>query len=532
MVDEGVTVNLSGEGSADTTLTYSWSASPVLTITHADTSTAVASFVAPTITESETYTLTLAATDTNGDTASDTVQVQVLAVNDLPNAIIEVSLTDGSSPTEYPAGGDILLDASASTDADSGIVDYQWSQTAGENVVDGLNLNTNELTVSAPILADTNSLEFSLQVTDAEGGEDTETVTITVLSETETEPSVDAGTDHTVFAGETIILQGQASSTVSTALPLTYLWQSSTIVSEKILLAPDSIGGNTSVSIDDTDSQQTFAFASNVTEAQEVTFTLAVEDQFGNQVEDAILVTVKPLPISSLNDTGVISQADDTQVGDSHIGDYPGQDGHRGNDIISQNGQLEKAGRGDNGFDFTRLDEIGDEVDDTDEDWRCVRDNVTGLIWEVKTADTALHDSSHTYSWYFDDNNGDFDGDSSGAATSCSIGHCNTTNYIAQVNSDGLCGFFDWRMPSHEELLSILHFGQSASPLVDTDYFANTATGTSDPLWYWVREANVDGVDEDSGTAQNAWAIDFATGNDNFLSKSTAAYIRLVRAGR
>jgi hypothetical protein len=41
---------------------------------------------------------------------------------------------------------------------------------------------------------------------------------------------------------------------------------------------------------------------------------------------------------------------------------------------------------------------------------------------------------------------------------------------------------------------------------------------------------NVDGVNE-SGS-QSSWALDFDTGVDNFINKSTQARIKLVRAGR
>ncbi|MCP4234659.1 MAG: DUF1566 domain-containing protein, partial [Aestuariibacter sp.] len=53
---------------------------------------------------------------------------------------------------------------------------------------------------------------------------------------------------------------------------------------------------------------------------------------------------------------------------------------------------------------------------------------------------------------------------------------------------------------------------------------------TAGTLWYWTSLPSADGVSNDA--AQNAWAIDFISGVDNFLNKSSAASIRLVRAGR
>jgi hypothetical protein len=98
------------------------------------------------------------------------------------------------------------------------------------------------------------------------------------------------------------------------------------------------------------------------------------------------------------------------------------------------------------------------------------------------------------------------------------------------VNASGMCNFRDWRLPSHQELLSLVHFGRNAAPLIDPEYFPNSLTGDNQPVWYWTVNGSADG--ESTDDALNAWAIDFASGNDNFINKSTAASVRLVRAGR
>lgn len=232
----------------------------------------------------------------------------------------------------------------------------------------------------------------------------------------------------------------------------------------------------------------------------------------------------------ALNDTGVLLQASLDEIGSQHLNDYPGQDGQRGQDKIADNGLLEKAGRGDAGFDFTRLNQNGDEVDNIDLPWRCVRDNITGYVWEIKTQEAGLHATANSYSWYQENDNGGFEGELNGAQTSCTLTQCNTQSYIDAVNAEGLCGFFDWRLPTHDELLSIVHYGQAQPPLVDNDYFPASGDVDDAPLWYWTRQPNADGVQDE--TAQTAWAIDFLTGTDNFINKRNAARIRLVRAGR
>ena len=49
---------------------------------------------------------------------------------------------------------------------------------------------------------------------------------------------------------------------------------------------------------------------------------------------------------------------------------------------------------------YTKLDAQGNDLDDSAASWTMVRDNVTGLIWEVKTDDGSVHDKDNTYTWY------------------------------------------------------------------------------------------------------------------------------------
>lgn len=520
-VSENTTVTLNAEATGQTELlTYSWSSVPALGLTQEDSNAPTATFLAPTTTESLLYTLTLTVTDGAGNQANDSVNITVTPLNDPPTAVISIQLPDSTFEQPYPAGVAIVLDGGSSVDADStasldAIASWRWQQTAGADVLGSVSLDGDSIAFDTPILDQDSILSFSLTVIDQEAAEDTATVSIQILSASNTVPEVNAGVDHQVFAGETILLTGLATSTIPSALPLDILWLTDSQLSP--VIASDT-------------ELKTLAVAPAVDSQQMATFTLQVVDGFGNQVEDSLTVTIKPLPINPINDTGVLLQANDIEFGAEHQADFPGQDGQRGQDIIHANGLLEKAGRGEQGFDFTRLDSIGDEVDDAFQDWSCVRDNVTGLVWEVKTDDGTLHSSEHSYSWFASANTGGFEGDSSGPDTACTLATCSTDSFIAAANSEGLCNFFDWRLPTHNELLSIVHYGKAQSPLIDTGYFTHAATGLSAPVWYWTSLSSADGVGEDG--ARNAWAIDFTTGNDNFLSKSSANQIRLVRGGR
>ncbi len=519
-VDEQTTVALSAEvQSTSSSLTYSWSVSPLVTIDHPDTSAASASFVAPTLTESATYTFTVRVTDGEGNSASDQAVITVLPVNALPVADINLDAWPELPSNTYPAGVSLTLDASGSLDPDNAssdaITEYTWQQLAGVDVLQGEVTDAETLSFTTPISASAQTLQLRLTVTDNEMAEGSTDITLTIQSASDTVPVVDAGVNHAVFSGESIVLTGSTSSSVPSALPLDSVWR---------------VDSGQTVVIDDSANPQTFAVAPLVSTQTDIVFGLSVTDAFGNTVDDTITVSVQPQPLILLNDTGVTQQASNTVVGSLHQAEFPGQDGQRGQDRIAANGALEKAGQGAAGFDFTPLDENGDPITDSNVDGVCVRDNVTGYIWEVKSPDAGLLNLDNTYSWYRTSNNGGFAGVLSGSDTSCSLTNCNTQDYVNAVNAQGLCGFFDWRMPNHDELLSLMHFGQTAQALIDADYFPNTGAIANGPLWYWTDQSNADGVQGES--AQSAWAIDFVSGNDNFLNKQTAARVRLVRAGR
>lgn len=535
-VTEGATYTLSADVTGgDGSYTYHWSASPTLSITHADTSVSDASFTAPEVSVLTQYSITVTVNDTSGNSDTDVTVISVTPVNVAPVAQISVPMWEGLEDNYFPGGVQVILDGSASSDEDaadtsSAITSYSWVQTSGTNVIAGEETSLSTLTITTPISNEEQTLSFTLTVTDAEGATDTETVTIYVQSEYETLPTVDAGYSQGVFSGEAIILAGQASTTISRAEPLSYSWSRSNNVTSFHVVENNDKQRVTMSAIDDSDALSTFAIAPAVDEYTVVTYTLTVTDAYGNQVEDTIDVGVRAMPTPLINDTGFLQQATNNAITEAQQNEWPGQDGQRGADIVEQNGFIEKAGRGKAGFDFTRLNANGDEQDADADTWSCVRDNVTGLVWEVKSDDGGLQDKDYTYSWYSDSTNGGYAGDEDGINTSCTLASCNTQAYTAAVNAQGLCGFYDWRMPTHHELFSLMHLGISDSLAIDEEYFPHTGPSTTDPVWYWTSVPSADGVNSDD--AQNAWALDFVSGVDNFLNKSSAARVRLVRAGR
>ena len=173
------------------------------------------------------------------------------------------------------------------------------------------------------------------------------------------------------------------------------------------------------------------------------------------------------------------------------------------------------------GFSFTKLDSSGNPLADQSVDyattpWSCVLDNVTGLIWEVKTT-SGLQNTSSTYTWY--NSTGVNDGGSAGTANggTCSDGTgCDTEKYVADINAMGLCGATDWRLPNHGEILSIDHNDGSA-PYIDTRFFPNTASDL-----YWSSSVVAYDIDQAIGLYLN-WGV---ISND---LKATPYRVRLVR---
>jgi hypothetical protein len=138
-----------------------------------------------------------------------------------------------------------------------------------------------------------------------------------------------------------------------------------------------------------------------------------------------------------------------------------------------------------------------------------VRDNVTGLIWEVKTDDGSVHDRNNTYTWY-DRNDGEAGTPGEGT---------DTEDFINDLNTQNFGGYSDWRMPTIQELASITNKG-IYNPTVNMEYFPGTQSSFywSDTNWTY----SIDYV----------WGIPFDYGYGYGNYKSQSYYVRAVRSGQ
>ncbi len=158
----------------------------------------------------------------------------------------------------------------------------------------------------------------------------------------------------------------------------------------------------------------------------------------------------------------------------------------------------------------------------------CVKDNVTGLIWEGKKGiepydirgvnrSFTNFDSStvpQKYYWNGYDLIKEPPSEDEIKHTSNSIGYVNAINEMA------LCGFKDWRLPTREELLTLMDYSKTGSQLtIDTTWFPNTRVGL-----YWT-STPVFGNSFDGWHIQSnsGWAYDFS-------SRQSRTGVRLVRA--
>jgi len=152
----------------------------------------------------------------------------------------------------------------------------------------------------------------------------------------------------------------------------------------------------------------------------------------------------------------------------------------------------------------------------------CIKDQVTGLIWEQKTADGTLRDKDWRYSWFNADpkTNGGNAGIQAGSAT-CghTLSSCSTAAYINALNKAGYCGYSDWRLPSRSELANLIDYsaqGPSLNPL-----FSNTAF--TDRYWSSSTSAKQDA---------KAWMADFKDGESSPGFKEYMGHIRAVRSSQ
>jgi len=224
-----------------------------------------------------------------------------------------------------------------------------------------------------------------------------------------------------------------------------------------------------------------------------------------------------------LNDTGI-----------TFAGSYPsGNSSGCTGDVVAQqdcskgrdaNLALNNPADGAAGFSFTKISNAGAVLPSTAAlgaaagDWACTYDNVTGLMWEVKTT-SGRRSQVHTYTSFNSDptSNGGVPGSSSGG-TCFDAGQCDTEKYTQLINIVGLCGHNDWRMPHVKELEGIANLGRATASIpIDPIFFPNTPSAL-----FWTGSP--------AGNIVSVWEVN-AHGLAGLAIPSNDFRVRLVRAG-
>ena len=257
------------------TLTYAWSQAtgslPVVGITTTGPSSGAASIIGPDRTTPTDIEL-ICEVDDGTFKVRDSVTVTLMPPNRAPKA-------DAGTDRTYAVGSAVEI-VGTGTDPDGDALWNHWGQTGGSPTVT-LGGSGWSRTFTAPTVTTATDLTFTLRVGDGSVVvEDSVTITVTPNRL----PNSDPGDPQTVSIGDTVTLDGSASSDPDYGQTLTYLW-TQTNDTPKVTLSST------------TDPVVTFT-APSVTSSTRLLFTLWVSDGTGSDIQ-TVIITVRPNQLPS-----------------------------------------------------------------------------------------------------------------------------------------------------------------------------------------------------------------------------------------
>ena len=219
-VSEGQTVLLSGSNSTDPDdgiVSYHWVqiGEPSVNLSNPDTKQP--NFIAPGVgAEGASLTFELTVTDQSGDQGQDTCIVNIIDLNEPPQA-------NAGADQTVDEGVIVTLDGSSSLDIDGNIESYSWDQVSGPAVT-LLNATTDQPTFTAPnVDSDGVSLTFNLTVTDTGGLKNTDSCIVNITWQNEP-PTAVVTPDYTEATEGTLVTMDGSASEDSDDGIATYQW--------------------------------------------------------------------------------------------------------------------------------------------------------------------------------------------------------------------------------------------------------------------------------------------------------------------
>ena len=429
------------------------------------------------------HTITLTVTDDAGEVARDTIFLTIKAEPNL------APIANAGADQIVTVGEPVSLNGELSRDDDGAIASYEWFENDKQLSTD-MGFTKKNFKAGQHIL--------TLVVIDEKGKSSSDKVIITINQP----PTANAGPDQIINENQTVTLDAKNSTDIDGEI-VHYNW----------------LENGLSISTEANFSKADFAGGRHL-------LGLKVTDDIGASDFDTVIIDV--IKKLALNDTGVIKTSNtngnckDQQM--AHDDCAQGRDASHNDDSD-----------GHAGFSFTKIANNGDELPGNATEWTCVKDNTTGLVWEVKKGgngwkgDEGLHDADDRYTWYNTNtstNGGDVgfenqdDGDICfGYDVHAAPTFCNAQAFVARVNAVNYCNQSGWRLPDPGELMGLVNYNR-LNPSIDINYFPQTpssATWTSMPY---------------AGNSNEAWTINFSYGGAGYAGRYFGRSIRLVSRGQ
>ena len=428
---------------------------------------------------------------------------------------------------------------------DSGqIYNYQWTLPEGfELTVDEDDTTSSSIRIKMPDVEVDTDLTFAVNVNNDDFNSDAD-ITLTVQPVDfvdNTAPAINTMKDRIFNENSDVSITAFASDGQDFSSQLDVSWT--------------QVEG-TSVTLDTTnDFTLEFKTPDVIDDIQKLVFKITVIDSSftaSSETVDVYVTEKNELTAFTLNDTGVTTCANYDFENGAHDNQIDcqtlvpeampnNQDAHFGRDVDNNDNSNGRAG-----FDFTKIAADGQELSANASNWACVLDNTTGLMWERKQNSTGIHGFGAEF-FYFDSNystNGGIPGVilkdedtrepilNEEGNVQVDKGECllseticlSTEEFAAETNTENLCGYSDWRLPTKTELLSIVDYNADGGVAVDTDYFKYTQ-----PTTYITSTGIGEKRMEDLYETRKVAIVNFASGESFYFNKAFVGNSTLSR---